>query len=118
MNRAVEVLVECIPSPLVFSHPVHPSLHQQRKPCLVIFLFILVFTNGMYHSLARSEVKLNMGIFSEFRRFLARCRRKKADGFNMRTVIGSPIPNGKRRTKICKKKTETKRLSAQLSLPS
>ena len=31
MNRAVEVLVECIPSPLVFSHPVHPTSSPQRE---------------------------------------------------------------------------------------
>ena len=81
-------------------------------------MFILVFTNGMYHSAARSAVKGLIPFFSEKRRFFARGRIKKADGFNMRMDIGRATPNGERRTKICKKKTETKRLSAPLSLPS
>ena len=72
MNRAVEVLVECIPSPLVFSHPVHLYSLPERKLRSVIFCSILVFTNRMYHSSARSFAKSNTPIFVQKQRFHAR----------------------------------------------
>jgi hypothetical protein len=42
MNRAVEVLVECIPSPLGFSHPVHPIFSHERTPCWLVSLAVCV----------------------------------------------------------------------------